>query len=82
MLIGVQHPSEHFQKLDAEFSKLLSKALERHPSQLETFPSQKNPQQTSSSETQQLISRLPRVPERNFKLPLANRLLQRQKKTL
>jgi hypothetical protein len=82
MLIGVQHPSEHFQKLDAEFSKLLSKALERHPSQLETFSSQKNPQQTSSSETQQLISSLPRVPERNFKLPLANRLLQRQKKTL
>jgi len=82
MLIGVQHPSEHFQKLDAEFSKLLPNALERHPSQLEAFSSQKNPQQTSFSETRQLISRLPRVPQRNFKLPLANRLLQRQKKTL
>jgi hypothetical protein len=41
MLIGVQHPSEHFQKLDAEFSKLLPKALERHPSQLETFPARR-----------------------------------------
>lgn len=82
MLIGVQHPFEHFQKLDAEFSKLLPKALERHPSQLEAFSSQKNPQHTSFLETQQLITRLPRVPQRNFKLPLANRLLQRQKKTL
>jgi hypothetical protein len=82
MLIGVQHPFEHFQELDVEFSKLLPKALERHPSQLEPSSSQKNPQQTSFLETQQLIARLPRVPQRNFELSLANRLFRGQKKTL
>jgi hypothetical protein len=82
MLIAVQHPSEHFQKLDTEFSRLLPNALERHPSQLEASSIQKNPQRTSISKTRQLITRLPRVPQRNFTLPLANGLLQRQKKTL
>jgi hypothetical protein len=49
MLIGVQHPSKHFQKVDAEFSKLLPTALERHPSQFEAFFIQKNAQQISIS---------------------------------
>lgn len=82
MLIGVKHPSEHFQKVDAEFSKLLPTALERHPSQFEASSIQKNAQQISISNIRQLISRLPRVTQRNFALPLANGLLQRQKRTL
>jgi hypothetical protein len=41
MLIGVQHPSEHFQKLDAEFFKLLPRLWNDTRANLKHFPARR-----------------------------------------
>ena len=79
LLTGVMHPTEHFEQLDDKLSTLLSYPLKiscRAPegSALAT--------QDSIHQVEQLLSRLPEVPQLRFSLPLSNRLLQKEGTTL
>jgi hypothetical protein len=79
LLTGVMHPTEHFEQLDDKLSNLLSYPLK---------PSDQAPEssalatQDSIHQVEHLLSRLPKVPQLRFSLPLSNRLLQKEGMTL
>ena len=80
MLIAVQQPSDHFERLDSHLSTLLPYALNRHPSLASPTPS--GLEDSNTSQAQAILSRLPRVPQRLFTLPLNNSVLRKNRDTL
>ena len=80
MLLAVQQPSDHLEKLDAHLSTLLPYAFKRHPG-IASMSAYK-PEDSNTCRAQAMLSRLPRVPQPLFALPLYNSLLLRNRDTL
>ena len=71
LLQGVQHPTEHFENLDATLSTLLSCQLGVPRSSLPVCSDGDVPYEIISS-TRRILNRLPTVPQRLLSLPLRN----------
>lgn len=80
LLIGVQHPTEHFERLDAHFSSLLPNALSSHPSLLS--PRAVRTEDTHRTQAKEILHRLPRTPQRLFSLPFNNSGLRKGRDTI
>lgn len=68
LIEAVKHPTQHWQELDKQFSKLLPTTIRQHPSMasLQQIPYERSP----VSQAKSLLTRLPRVPQRLLALPL------------
>lgn len=82
LLVGVQQPTDHFQKLDTHFSKLLSKILSQHPTELPKSHTRTDSNSPHISQAKKVLSRLPHVPQRLFPLPFINSGLRKGRDTL
>src|SRR5450432_983615 len=80
MLLAAQDHSKHFERLDYCFSSLLSDALIKHPSQL--LMGDGLSENTNVSRANDILRRLPSLPQRLFALPLNNSGLRNGRKTL
>ncbi|KIX05159.1 uncharacterized protein Z518_06031 [Rhinocladiella mackenziei CBS 650.93] len=76
LLRGVHHPARHFDELDQQLSRLLPRPASplagSDPTDIHGV----------HSKVEHLLSRLPKVPQRSFSLPLNNGLMREQGTTL
>ena len=70
LLHAVKDPSEHLERLDTHFSKLLSGVLKRKPGLVS--PHHVTGGDSGADNARQLLSRFPKVPQRLFTLPFNN----------
>lgn len=79
LLTGVQHPTAHFEMLDERLSTLLPRP---NKSSDQSFPRTALAIQRSFQKVEQLLSRLPEVPQQMFYLPFINGLVQKKGATM
>ena len=71
LIHAAKSETQHLEQVDFHFSKLLPAAYKGHPSRLHN-PISDHVDEELCSRTQDLLSRIPRVPQRLFDLPLNN----------
>ncbi|RDW57267.1 hypothetical protein BP5796_12717 [Coleophoma crateriformis] len=79
-LLAVQLPNTHFSKLDTHLSTLIPGALETYPNAIPSSGAQSGTEEVRVVED--IISRLPSLPQRLFALPLVKSELMRGNGTL
>lgn len=80
LLIAARNPSQHFEELDIQLSQLLPHGLHKHPSQVKTQLQCSRTHPTAPVED--ILSRLPALPQQRHYLPLSGRNLEKNRKTL
>lgn len=71
LIHAAKSETQHLEQVDFHFSKLLPAAYKDHPSHLQN-PISDHVDEELCSRAQDLLSRIPRVPQRLFSLPLNN----------
>ncbi|KAJ9657032.1 hypothetical protein H2201_008320 [Coniosporium apollinis] len=74
-LVGVQHPFQHFTLLDAHLSTLLPDATTGHPSVHTTTPTSSGRRPSHQERVNDILHRLPSLPQRLFSLPFNSKRL-------
>lgn len=74
-LVGVQHPFQHFTSLDAHLSTLLPDATTGHPSVHTTTPTSSGRRPSHQERVNDILHRLPSLPQRLFSLPFNSKRL-------
>lgn len=82
LLVGVQHPSDHFEKLDIHFSTLLANVWIQHPIELSKSHAGVHTDSEHISQAKKILIRLPNLPQRLFALPLINSGLRKGRDSL